>query len=140
LVKVLLTYALTLPIGRERAQDEQSAGLRTFPLVAVAACGYIVLASQVLGATSAMQAHILQGLITGSGFIGGGAIVHAGERVRGTATAASIWATSIIGAAIGYGRIEIAVMIGLVTFFTLRLFTRIEQQRQQRQASSPPER
>lgn len=87
------------PCGRLRARGpdwlgpragERSAGIRTFPLVAVAACGFVLIAIRVLGAESTGQAHILEGVITGVGFIGGGAILKQAGRASGTATAASL--------------------------------------------------
>jgi len=59
--------------------------------------------------------------MTGIGFIGGGAILKHGDRATGTATAASLWATGAIGAAVGYGQLDIAVTLSLVIFVTLSL-------------------
>jgi len=126
LLKIVIAVALTSPVSVERYRDDRSAGLRTFPIVAVASCGYVLLAGQVFGIASDQQTHILQGLVTGIGFIGGGAIVKDGNRVRGTATAAAIWSTSIVGAAVGYGRLEIAVVVGLFTTMTLWIVSRFE--------------
>lgn len=126
LIKIVVAVVLTSPVSIERYKDDRSAGLRTFPIVAVASCGYVILAGQVFGITSDQQTHILQGLVTGIGFIGGGAIVKDGDRIRGTATAAAIWSTSIVGAAVGYGRIEIAVVVGLFTTLTLTIVSRYE--------------
>jgi putative Mg2+ transporter-C (MgtC) family protein len=56
-----------------------------------------LLSRAVLGPASDQQTHMLPGLVTGVGFIGGGAIIKANGRVHGTAAAASIWATAIIG-------------------------------------------
>jgi putative Mg2+ transporter-C (MgtC) family protein len=64
--------------------------------------------------------------MTGIGFIGGGAIVKEGHGVRGTATAASIWVTGIIGASVAHGRFGIAVLISLLAFLTLKLLTPVE--------------
>lgn len=74
----------------------------------------------VLGRESMGQARILEGLITGVGFIGGGAILKEGGKATGTATAASLWATGALGAAVGYGLYDIAVVLSLTTFLTLR--------------------
>jgi putative Mg2+ transporter-C (MgtC) family protein len=60
-------------------------------------------------------------LITGIGFIGGGAILKMGENVRGTATAASLWITGAIGAAIGLGSYDVAVMLSLVTVLSFAI-------------------
>ncbi len=126
--KITLAWVLTFPISVERARDDRSAGLRTFPVVAAASCSLVLLAGQVFGISSDQQTHILQGLVTGIGFIGGGAILRlGGNRVRGTATAAAIWATGILGAAVGYGRLEIAVALSGFTSLTLYFITKYEQ-------------
>jgi putative Mg2+ transporter-C (MgtC) family protein len=126
LLKVAIACALTLPISVERYRDDRSAGLRTFPIVAAASCGFVLLAGQVFGLASEQQTHILQGLVTGIGFIGGGAIVKEANRVRGTATAAAVWSTGIVGAAVGYGRLEIALVVGAFTAVTLGVVSRYE--------------
>jgi hypothetical protein len=67
-----IAYLLALPIGWNREHEDRSAGLRTFPIVAVAACGFTMLGTAMPGATPDSHSRILQGLITGIGFIGGG--------------------------------------------------------------------
>jgi uncharacterized membrane protein YhiD involved in acid resistance len=67
------------------------------------------------------------GLIAGIGFIGGGAILKEGSTVRGTATAASIWSTGVVGAAVGMGRYEVAIALSLLTFLTLKVLWRFKQ-------------
>ncbi len=123
--KVAIAWILSLPLSVERARDDTSAGLRTIPVVAVASCGYVILAQMVLGVTN-QQGAVLQGLLTGIGFIGGGAIVKEQNRVRGTATAAAILATGVMGAAIGYGRLELALITCLFTAVPLFFFSRYE--------------
>ncbi|WP_051070912.1 MgtC/SapB family protein [Mesorhizobium sp. STM 4661] len=120
ILNLAVAYVLALPIGWNREREERSAGIRTFPLVAMAACGFVLVAIGVLGATSPGQARILEGLITGVGFIGGGAILKHGTQALGTATAASLWATGALGAAVGYGLYDIAVILSAVTYVTLR--------------------
>jgi putative Mg2+ transporter-C (MgtC) family protein len=122
-----LAFLLALPIARERETHDVSAGLRTFPIVAVGACALILLSRAVLGPKSDSQTHVLQGLVTGVGFIGGGAIIKANDRVHGTATAACIWATAVIGASVGFGQSEIALVLAFTTFVTLRVVCRIEE-------------
>lgn len=126
LAKLLLAYALTLPVAWEREQAARSAGLRTFPLVAVATCGYMLLAARLFPDSADAQARMVQGLITGIGFIGGGAILKTRGSVHGTATAASIWNTGAIGTAVAYGRYEIALLLSVVNFLTLRLMSRFK--------------
>ena len=113
-----VTYVLTALIGWDREREAHSAGLRTFPLVGMASCGYLLaLASP---PDPAAQSRVLQGLITGIGFVGGGAILKEGANVRGTATAASIWNAGVIGASVAMGRYEIAFVLTLLNLFTLR--------------------
>jgi putative Mg2+ transporter-C (MgtC) family protein len=113
--------------------------LRTFPLVAMAACGFVMIAIEVLGAGSEQHSRILEGLMTGIGFIGGGAILKQGDRAKGTATAASLWATGAIGAAVGYGQLDIAVILSLVTVLTLVLLTPLRRVVQEGSASEKDE-
>ncbi len=127
LASVGVAYALALPVAWDREHEARSAGLRTFPLVAVASCGFILLAAGVMGNNTDAQARVIQGVITGIGFIGGGAILKDGASVRGTATAASIWNTGAIGAAVAFGRYEIAVVLSLINFLTLRWLTPLKQ-------------
>ena len=119
LVDLVLAYLLAIPIAWDRETKARTAGLRTFPLVAVAACAYMLIGYQVLSSTDA-EARVIQGLMTGMGFIGGGAILKHRGSVHGTATAASLWATGAIGLAVASRRLEIALLISVMTFFTLR--------------------
>lgn len=118
LQQIGLTYVLTALIGWDREKEAHSAGLRTFPIVGMASCGYLL----VLGSQPdvAAQSRVLQGLIAGIGFVGGGAILKEGATVRGTATAASIWNAGVIGASVAMGRVEIAIMLAALNLFTLR--------------------
>jgi putative Mg2+ transporter-C (MgtC) family protein len=120
LASIAVAFLLALPVGWEREQSERSAGLRTFPLVAMASCGYILLATRVVSGHPEAEARVLEGLITGIGFIGGGAILKSDGAVRGTATAASVWNTGAIGAAVAFGRYEIAIVLAAINFAALR--------------------
>jgi putative Mg2+ transporter-C (MgtC) family protein len=119
LAALLAAYALALPIGLNREREERSAGLRTFPLVAVASCGFVQAAEHLVAANPEAMARIMEGLITGMGFIGGGAILRHKESVRGTATAASLWATGAIGVSVGLGSYDVAIVLSLITIATL---------------------
>jgi putative Mg2+ transporter-C (MgtC) family protein len=117
---MLLAFLLALPIGWDRERSTRSAGLRTFPLVALAACGFMLIAQRVAGDSAEAQARVIEGLMTGIGFIGGGAILKSQASVHGTATAASIWLTGAVGAAVAYELFEIAVALSAINFITLR--------------------
>jgi putative Mg2+ transporter-C (MgtC) family protein len=114
-------YALALPIGWNREKEDRSAGLRTFPLVALASCGFVQATETMLAGSPEGTARIIEGLITGVGFIGGGAILKQENSVTGTATAASLWATGAIGAAVGLGAYDVAVTVAAFTVATLYL-------------------
>jgi len=117
---LLLAFLFALPVGWDRERSTRTMGVRTFPLVAVAACGFVMLGREVFGDDGSAHARLLQGLMTGVGFLGGGAILKNGNRVHGTATAASIWGTAAIGAAAAHGRFEIAIVLSALCFVLLR--------------------
>ncbi len=123
LVRVSIAFLLAIPIGWERERSYRNLGLRTFPIVAMASCGFVLVAKNLAGADAESQSRVIQGVIGGIGFIGGGAILKHGSNVRGLATAASIWCTGAIGAAVGFGREEIALVLSVITFAALRFLT-----------------
>ena len=120
LLRMLIAFALAFPLAWERVKSERSIGLRTFPIVAVASCGYMLIALQMPGANADSMMRAIQGLLGGMGFIGGGAILKSNGSVRGLATAASLWSTGAIGAAVAFRREEIAVVLAVANFLLLR--------------------
>jgi putative Mg2+ transporter-C (MgtC) family protein len=116
--KIAIAYLITLPLGWLREKEAHSVGLRTFPIVAVASCGYLLITKT--GASSDAFTRVLQGLIAGIGFIGGGAILKDGATVHGAATAASIWNTGVIGAAVALGNYDIAIILVVINILTLK--------------------
>ncbi|MES2492471.1 MAG: MgtC/SapB family protein [Pseudomonadota bacterium] len=122
-VALAIAYLLALPIGWNREKEERSAGLRTFPLVAIATCGFVQAAEALTRGSPEATARIVEGLITGMGFIGGGAILRQNDSVKGTATAASLWVTGAIGVSAGLGAYDVAVMLSVVTLVTLWLLS-----------------
>ena len=119
----LAAFILALPIGWDRFKRNRPAGLRTFPIVALASCAFVLIGHRAFAGDSGAQARIVQGLMTGIGFVGGGAILKGagsdGGHVRGIATAASIWNTGAIGAAVGFRRFEIAIVLSAANFLIL---------------------
>ncbi len=116
--KLAIAYILIFPVGWFREKEAHTIGVRTFPLVAVASCGYVMLA----GSTTDAQSRVIQGLVTGIGFLGGAAIFRS-ERgvVHGAATAASIWATAAVGAAVARDKWLLAAALALFDLFVLRV-------------------
>ena len=125
-VALAAAFALAVPIGWDREKRARSAGLRTFPLVALASCGFIQ-AAESLGDSPEAMARIVEGIITGMGFIGGGAILRLKDSVKGTATAASLWATGAVGTSVGLGSYDVAIVIALITMITLWLLSPLKE-------------
>lgn len=118
-----IAYVLAFGIGWNRKREGRSAGLRTFPLVAMASFSFIHAAEAHFAGDPEAMARVLTGIITGIGFIGGGAILKGSHKVEGTATAASLWATGAIGAAVALGSYALAVFVTLGTMATLYFST-----------------
>jgi putative Mg2+ transporter-C (MgtC) family protein len=119
--KVALAYILALPVGWYREKEAHSIGVRTFPLVAMASCGYVLVAVPLGQVDVTAQSRVIQGLVAGIGFIGGGAILKAEGNVHGTATAASIWTTGVLGVAVAQNRYFLAILLALLNLFALRV-------------------
>ena len=128
-------FALAMPIGWDREKKARSAGLRTFPLVALASCGFIQASESLMVNSPDGMSKVIEGLITGIGFIGGGAILKQGSSVHGTATAASLWATGAIGVSVGLGSFDVAITVAVFTFLTLRLLTLVKEENDEPGAS-----
>lgn len=120
-LNLAIAYLLATPIGWDREREQHTAGIRTFPIVAMASCALTMLGTGAAGATPDTTSRVLQGLVTGIGFIGGGAILRDKQHVTGIATAASILSIGVTGAAVGLGSYHIAVVLSLFNFLTLRL-------------------
>jgi putative Mg2+ transporter-C (MgtC) family protein len=122
-LRIVAAFALALPLGWERGYRRSSVGLRTFPVTAMASCGYALLARSLAEADAQTMTHLLQGLVTGIGFVGGGAILKSSSSVRGLVTAASIWNTGAIGVAVAWEREEIAIALSLINLLALMILT-----------------
>lgn len=118
--QLVMAFLLALPIAWDRERHERSAGLRTFTLVAISTCAFLIAARTAFEPSNEAQSRVWQGLLTGIGFIGSGAILKTGTNVRGTATAASIWSTAAVGAAVAYHQYDIAVLLSVAVFAVLR--------------------
>ena len=117
-LQIIAAFVLAFPVGFNRERARQL-GLRTIPLVAVAACGFILIARERFPHDANAQARIIQGVITGVGFLGGGAIVKNEDQVQGTSTAATIWCTAAIGASVAAHLWSVALLLALFNFAIL---------------------
>ncbi|MGH8123520.1 MAG: MgtC/SapB family protein [Rudaea sp.] len=133
-VALRLSVALLIgaAIGTERHVHGQAAGLRTHALVALAAALAVLVVVPFSGDGSAgnldAQSRVLQGILTGVGFIGAGMILHSerGNQIHGLTSAAGIWIVAVFGALCGHGRIDIALFGFALVVLVLLVGARIE--------------
>ena len=104
-----------LAIGLERELHHKAAGLRTHALVALGTAAIMIVAVQMDKSAS----RVIQGLVTGIGFIGAGTILHSEGRIEGVTTAASIWACTMIGIAAGAGYFVVLTVTLVLTVLVL---------------------
>jgi putative Mg2+ transporter-C (MgtC) family protein len=121
--RLLLAAVLGGAVGAERELSDQPAGLRTHMLLTIGACLFTLVSAYGFGG-STDPSRLAAQIVTGIGFLGGGAILRHGITIRGMTTAASIWATTSIGVTVGVGRYLLAggaTALILATLFGLRI-------------------
>jgi len=134
-LRLLLSVLLGMLIGIERELTQKAAGLRTHTLVALGATVFTMIS------VSNMQAHeilaagnfhmeqdvsrIAAAIVSGIGFIGGGAVLRHGASIRGLTTAASLWMAASVGMLVGTGNYGVAVMSTALTVFILVIVRRL---------------
>lgn len=116
-------------IGLQREVTHHSAGLRTHILVALGSAVFVIAGSE-SGMTSGDVSRIIQGIVTGIGFLGGGAILKltTEHEIRGLTTAAGIWMTAAASVAAGLGRIVTSLIALLFTMIVLGVLIKFEKQ------------
>ena len=124
-----VALVLALPIALNREHSARGAGLRTFPLVSITCCAFMLVGMDVYRGSDA-EARVMYGIITGMGFIGGGAILKQNRKVAGTATAAGLWSTGAIGISVAYSRYEIAIVLSVIGFLIFQFSSYLKSPRQ----------
>lgn len=131
--RLLVAMILGTLIGAERKRKGQIAGVRTFALISMGACLAMLLSIYVpqiyLGLKNGDPGRIAAQVITGVGFLGGGAMIHMKGSVRGLTTAAGIWMTAAIGMAVGVGMYWCSIIATALILITLVCFELYEQRR-----------
>ncbi|KQV89410.1 MgtC/SapB family protein [Pelomonas sp. Root1237] len=124
--RLLLAALLGGVLGYEREQKGKAAGIRTHMLVAMGAALF-VLVPQLGGMSVADMSRVIQGIVTGIGFLGAGAIIkhRTEEDTQGLTTAAGIWMTAAIGVACGLGRETTALISALLALVVLAVLPRL---------------
>ena len=125
-VRLLLAALLGGLVGFQRERRGKAAGLRTHMLVSLGAAFFVLIPAQA-GMPLADLSRVLQGIITGVGFLGAGTILkrHASEEIEGLTTAAGLWLTAAVGSAAGMGRETSAVLGTVLALIVLSLLPRI---------------
>jgi putative Mg2+ transporter-C (MgtC) family protein len=128
-LRLLAVMAIGTAIGLQRELTHKPAGLRTHMLVALGTAMFIVGAAEA-GMSSSDVSRIVQGVATGIGFLGAGAILKlANEReIHGLTTAAGVWMTAAASAIAALGQITIALMGTLLGLLVLGMFRKLEKQ------------
>lgn len=116
-IRLLMAALLGGILGFEREQKGKAAGIKTHMLVAIGSALFVLIPLQA-GISDAEMSRVMQGIITGIGFLGAGAILKGQDEkdLKGLTTAAGIWVTAAIGVAAGLGRESLAI---LCTFLAL---------------------
>lgn len=127
--------ALGLIVGYERSYHGRAAGMRTYGLVCTASCALTIIAGypgfwygghSVHGALPPDPTRVIQGVVTGIGFLGAGVIMREGFSISGLTTAASIWAASAIGVMVGVGFYAAAMLLTLLAAACMTLVSKLE--------------
>ena len=127
LLQLFASIVLALPIAWDREHSGPTMGLRTFPLVSLGSCAYVLVGLSIVGPDeSDAMMRVMQGLMSGIGFVGGGAILKDSSTVRGTASAASIWVTGALGAAVGFQQWPLAIALSITNFAVVVIMTRFK--------------
>ena len=132
-LNLLGALALGVLIGYERSYQGRAAGMRTYGLVCMASAGLTVIVGFAPlwygGSTDTLSVdptRVVQGVVTGIGFLCAGVILKDGLSIRGLTTAASIWAVSAVGVLLGAGFYAAALVFALLCTFSMSLLERLE--------------
>jgi putative Mg2+ transporter-C (MgtC) family protein len=134
-VRLLMAMLLGAAIGYERERSDSAAGLRTHMLVALGAALFVIAPLQA-GIDPSDLSRVLQGIVSGIGFLGAGAVLKLKEDgvIRGLTTAASIWATAAIGITVGLGLEATAVLSTIMVLVILYVLLRVDKHIDRRHA------
>jgi putative Mg2+ transporter-C (MgtC) family protein len=137
IIRLIAATLLGAVVGFERERAGKPAGLRTHILVCLGTTVF-VLGSTGVGMAQDGISRVIQGIITGIGFLGAGSILKLSEErdIQGLTTAAGIWMTSAIGVAVGLGSLGLALLGAVLTLIILALMGPLESQIKGKQQAS----
>lgn len=125
MMRLLLAAGLGAAIGLEREYRQKPAGLRTSMLIGLGAALFTIVSIQ-MGGTGATPDRIAAQVVTGVGFLGGGAILRSGHTIQGMTTAATVWVNAAIGVAAGTGQFAMAFEATVIALVVLLLLPPVE--------------
>ena len=127
-LRMLLAALLGGLVGFQRERVGKAAGLRTHMLVSLGSAFFVMIPYQA-GMPLADLSRVMQGIITGVGFLGAGTILkrETDEQIEGLTTAAGLWLTAAVGSAAGMGREASAVLGTVLALLILAFLPRIKQ-------------
>lgn len=129
---------LGLLVGYERSYHGRAAGMRTYGLVCMASCALTVIVgypgswyggsalTELIGHAPPDPTRVIQGIVSGVGFLGAGVIMKEGLNISGLTTAASIWSSSAIGVLVGVGFYSAAILLTLLSAALMMWASRLE--------------
>jgi len=124
-LRLLLAAALGAAAGAEREYRHKTAGLRTNMLVTLGSALFTIVSIELAGTGGATDRVAAQ-VVTGVGFLGGGAILRSGRNVQGITTAATIWVNAAVGMAAGAGLFLVATGAAVITVVVLAALEPLE--------------
>ncbi len=128
-VYLIIAMLLGSAVGLERSFAGKRAGVRTFGLVSMGSCLFILIATSVIPNITAYSfdpLRVAAGIIMGIGFLCGGVIIFKNSHVSGLTTAAGLWVSAGIGMAVGYGLLALSIFATIATLIVFTLFWFIE--------------
>ena len=125
-VRLVVALLLGAVIGWERELQRMPAGFRTHALVSLGSAIFTVISAYAFTGPASDPTRVAAQIVSGIGFLGGGAILHYGGTVRGLTTAASLWAVAAVGMAAGAGLFVVAAVSAVLVIVALEVFQRLE--------------
>jgi putative Mg2+ transporter-C (MgtC) family protein len=133
LMNIIGALLLGLVVGYERSYRGRAAGMRTYGFVCMASCALTVITgfpeswfAAHAAVNSTDPARVIQGIVTGIGFLGAGVIMRDGMNISGLMTAASIWAVAVIGVMVGLGFYASAIALASLSAILMIWGTKME--------------
>jgi putative Mg2+ transporter-C (MgtC) family protein len=126
-IRLLAALIAGAVVGLQREHSHAPAGLRTHMLVSMGVTMFVFMGTDV-GMSHDAQSRVIQGIATGVGFLGAGAIIKMTDslHIHGLTTAAGIWMTAGIAVAIGLGRLGVAAIGVVFAWFVLAIVVKTE--------------